>query len=325
MICGKRRVHLLGSSFDDQLSVIGCDYGTISSCLALQEKSFFFAESYTRTRLTIIALNVSNAIRNRKMDKLFSSPLFSAAALDFGIQWVLWLVAAFLKTEKFYDLAGSSTFILLTWQSIRWGGKLYVRQLIQSSCVTIWGLRLGLFLFQRVLQDGKDSRFDKARGNPALFFVFWTLQGVWVWMTLWPTLILNTASKDEKLNWKDYVGWSLWLVGFLIESIADHQKSQFRANPDNKGKWISTGLWGLCQYPNYFGEILMWSSLFLPASSVMSGYQHWSVISPIFVAYLVTRVSGVPLQEGQALKKWGHLAEYRMYRQSTAKLIPYIW
>ncbi|XP_078370011.1 uncharacterized protein LOC144653785 [Oculina patagonica] len=259
------------------------------------------------------------------MDKILSSPLFTAAVLDFGIQWGLWLVASFLQTEKFYDLAGSSTFILLTWQTLRWGRRFHLRQLIQSGCVTLWGLRLGLHLFKRVLHDGKDSRFDKVRGNPGVFWIYWTLQGVWVWLTLLPTLILNTSTKDEKLTLKDYLGWSLWLTGFILESLGDHQKSQFRADPGNKGKWISSGLWSLCRHPNYLGEILMWSSLFLPASSVMSGGQYWSVISPMFVAYLLTRVSGIPILERQGLKRWGHLTEYQKYRQNTAVLIPYIW
>ena len=252
-------------------------------------------------------------------------PLLTAAALDFGIQWSLWVVASIYQTEKFYDLAGSSTFIFLTLQSLRWQRKVNLRQLVQSGCVTVWALRLGLFLFHRIIQDGKDNRFNKVRGSPRLFLIYWTVQGVWVWLTLLPTLILNTSTKDEKLTWRDYLGWSLWLVGFTLEVAADRQKSQFRADPANRGKWISSGLWSLCQYPNYLGEILMWSSLFLPASSVMSGHQYWSAISPMFVAYLVTRVSGIPILERQGLKKWGHLTEYQKYRQNTAVLIPYIW
>ena len=254
-------------------------------------------------------------------------PLLTAAALDFAIQWALWSVAAFYQTEKFYDLAGSSTFVFLTGLTLRWrhkNSKVCLRQLVQSGCVTIWALRLGLFLFHRILQDGKDSRFNKVRGNPRMFWVYWTMQGVWVWMTLLPTLILNTSAKDEKLTWKDYLGWSLWLVGFLLEAVADRQKSQFRSDPANKGKWISSGLWSLCRHPNYLGEILLWSGLFLPASSVMSGHQYWSVISPMFVAYLLIRVSGIPLLERQAMKRWGHLAQYSKYQQNTASLIPYL-
>ena len=253
------------------------------------------------------------------------NPLLTTAALDFGIQWALWAVASILQTEKFFDLAGSSTFIFLTLQSLRWQRKVNLRHLLQSGCVTVWALRLGLFLFHRVIQSGKDSRFDKVRGNPRLFWIYWTVQGVWVWMTLLPTLILNTSDKEEKLTWKDYLGWSLWLIGFVLELVADHQKTQFRADPANKEKWISSGLWSVCRHPNYLGEILLWFGLFLPASSVMSGRQYWSVISPMFVVYVLTRLSGIPILERQGLKRWGHLTEYQKYRQNTAKLIPYIW
>ncbi|XP_068703413.1 uncharacterized protein [Montipora foliosa] len=255
-------------------------------------------------------------------------PLLIIAALDFGIQWALWSVAAFYKTEKFFDLAGSSTFLFLTLLTLRWRYKhsmIHPRQLVQSGCVSIWALRLGLFLFHRVLQAGGDNRFNKVRGYPRRFLLYWTVQGIWVWLTLWPTLILNTSEKDVELTWKDYLGWSLWLVGFALEVAADHQKSWFRDDPANTGKWISTGLWSLCRHPNYLGEILLWSSLFLPASSVMSGHQYWSVISPMSVAYFLTRLSGIPLLERQGLKKWGHLGEYHKYRQNTAKLIPYLW
>ena len=253
------------------------------------------------------------------------NPLFTAAAIDFGIQWICWAVASILQTEKFYDLAGSSTFVFLTLLTLRWQRKVNLRQIIQSGCVTVWGLRLGLYLFHRILQDGKDSRFDKVRGNPRVFFIYWTIQGVWIFMTLLPTLILNASAKDEELTWKDYLGWAFWLIGFILEAGADYQKSQFKANPANKGKWIASGLWSISRHPNYLGEMLMWSSLFLPASAVMSGYQYLSAISPMFVAYLLTRVSGIPLLERQGLKKWGHLPAYQDYRRSTAVLIPYIW
>ena len=255
-------------------------------------------------------------------------PLLTTAALDFAIQWALWSVAAFFQTEKFYDLGGSCTFVFLTLLTLRWrhkNSKLYLRQLVQSGCVSIWALRLGLFLFHRVLKAGKDSRFNKVRGNPSAFWVYWTLQGLWVWMTLLPTLILNTSARDEKLTWKDYLGWSLWVIGFALEVVADHQKSQFRADPANKGKWISSGLWSMCQHPNYLGEILLWSGLFLPASSVMSGRQYWSVVSPMFVVYVLTRLSGIPILEKQGVRRWGHLAEYLKYRQTTATLVPHLW
>ena len=190
-----------------------------------------------------------------------------------------------------------------------------------------WACRLGTFLFIRVLKDGHDKRFDKVRDDPARFFVFWSiqasdnyyekcifykilfLQGVWVWVTLLPTLLLNTERRDPVLGNRDYIGYSLWLVGFLFEVVADMQKSIFRANPDNdvrdsmlyqyhlsinivQGKFISSGLWAISRHPNYFGEILLWFGLYISGSSVFRGYQYLSVVSPVFVGLLITKLSG---------------------------------
>lgn len=252
-------------------------------------------------------------------------PLLEAAAYDFGIQWILWIFAAAFQTEKFYDLAGSSTYIFLAWRTLFSAKRFHLRQLVQTGCVTMWGLRLGSYLFSRILHDGQDSRFDKVRGNPKVFFLYWTIQGVWVFLTLLPTLILNAKQRDEELCWRDYLGWTLWTVGFMLEAVADRQKSLFKSEPANKGKWISSGLWSICRHPNYLGEILLWAGLFLPASSVMKGWEFGSVISPFFVAFLLTRVSGIPIQDRQALKRWGDVSAYQKYRSATAKLIPYIW
>ncbi|EDO44484.1 predicted protein [Nematostella vectensis] len=252
-------------------------------------------------------------------------PLLTAAGFDFGIQWVLWAFASAFRTEKFYDLAGSATYIFLAWQTLLSSGKFNFRQLVQTGCVTAWGLRLGSFLFARVLRDGRDSRFDKVRDNPKVFFIYWSIQGVWVFITLLPTLLLNTKREDPELGWKDYLGWGLWSAGFLLEALADHQKSVFKANPSSKGKWISTGVWSLCRHPNYLGEIVLWTGLFMSASSVMKGVEYGSVISPIFVTFLLTKVSGIPIQDRQALKRWGDVAAYQEYRRKTAMLIPYIW
>lgn len=123
-----------------------------------------------------------------------------------------------------------------------------------------------------------------------------------------------------------FLGYGLFVVGFLFEVIADRQKSSFRAIDANKDKYINSGLWSISRHPNYFGEILLWSGLFLPATSVFKGNAEWaSAVSPFFVALLITKVSGIPILERYADKKWGALAEYQKYKASTAKLIPYIW
>lgn len=146
-----------------------------------------------------------------------------------------------------------------------------------------------------------------------------------MWLTLLPTLILNSKEEDKKLSARDYVGWSVWLAGMLLEAIADYQKFTFRSNPANHDKWISTGLWGVVRHPNYLGEILLWAGLFLSASSTFQGHEFLSVISPIFVAILLTKVSGIPILEKMNMRRWKENPEFLNYIRRTPRLIPYLY
>ncbi len=262
----------------------------------------------------------------RMLGNLLNSPLVKAGIVDVGIQWVLWAIAAYFQTEVFYDLAGSSTFLLLAWLTLNWAGTFHFRQVVQTLCVSVWALRLGSHLFIRILNDkGIDKRFNRTRSNPVRFFIYWTLQAVWIFITLAPSMILNLQRRDQRMQLRDYLGWFLWLVGFLFEATADHQKTLFKSNPENKGKWIQSGLWSISRHPNYFGEITLWMGLCISASSVFSGKDWLSVGSPLFVMFLLTKVSGIPLLERQADKRWGNLSEYQDYKMNTAVLIPYLW
>ncbi|KAI3357721.1 hypothetical protein L3Q82_016131, partial [Scortum barcoo] len=256
-------------------------------------------------------------------DAFMGSTLVKCAVTDLGIQWAGWAAAAALKTEKFYDLAGSGTFILLAHLSRIWGGAGHLRQKVQTGLVTAWGLRLGTFLFMRILKDGHDRRFNNVRDSPGTFFVYWTIQAVWVFMTLLPTLMLNSERRDVPLGTRDYIGWTVWGLGFATEAIADQQKWLFKRNPDNAGKFIQSGLWAYSRHPNYFGEILQWSGLWLSASSVMQGSQYLSVVSPLFVWFLLRYVSGIPILEKQAMKKWGSDPTFQNYIKNTPLLWPF--
>ncbi|XP_063421636.1 uncharacterized protein LOC134706542 [Mytilus trossulus] len=256
---------------------------------------------------------------------LAKSNLVKAAAVDFGIQWACWAVAATLKTEKFYDLAGSSTFFLLALQSLRWNRTYFTRQKVQTGMVMAWAVRLGTFLFTRILKEGHDKRFNKVRDNPRVFWFYWTVQGVWVLLTLLPTLLVNSKKEDQPLTKKDYIGWGLWVAGFILETVADYQKSSFRNNPDNEGQFINVGLWKMVQYPNYLGEIMMWSGLYLTSTSVLKGWEHMAVVSPMFLTFLLTKLSGIPLQEKSAMRRYGSNPDYLQHIQNTKKLIPFMW
>jgi steroid 5-alpha reductase family enzyme len=129
-----------------------------------------------------------------------------------------------------------------------------------------------------------------------------------------------SSSEGLVLNPLFYLGFILFVIGFSIEVIADHQKTVFRAIKENKDKFISTGLWSKSQHPNYFGEILLWSSIAIMSFSSLSGTQYLTMISPIFTYVLLVYISGVRMLDDMGNKKWGHLEEYKQYKQNTPVL-----
>jgi len=249
--------------------------------------------------------------------------LIGAAIVDFGIQIVGWALAVTLKSEKFYDLLGSVAYLAVALGSLSYGGFYYTRQLVMTTMVCVWTLRLGTFLVLRVIKTGGDSRFNTLKHQPLNFLVAWVLQGVWVWIVSLPLLLLNSASTNPKLGaWTDVLGQLLWAVGFLVETTADFQKLAFKSDPQNKGKFINTGLWKYARYPNYFGEICLWIGVFLGCSATFTGAEWVSVVSPLFVAFLLLFVSGVPLQERQAQERWGNDPAFVAHRAQTNLLVP---
>ncbi|CAL4061962.1 unnamed protein product, partial [Meganyctiphanes norvegica] len=219
---------------------------------------------------------------------------------------------------------GSSTFLLLAYLNFRWNADEHPRQLIQTCCICLWAFRLGIFLFIRVMLAGQDKRFGKALNNPIRFLFSWTMQGVWVILTLLPSIICVTSPQQRPLGLRDYIGWGFWALGFIIEILADYQKTRWRNNPANEDKFINVGLWSISRHPNYFGEIMLWFGLYISASATFSGYEYFSVLCPLFNYLLITRISGIPLLESYANKKWGATPQYLAYVRDTPVLIPFI-
>jgi len=246
------------------------------------------------------------------------------AAIDFGIQTTLSVVAIVKKTEKFYDLAGGNTFTLLAASALLLQDKdstVSFRQKMNCAMVGLWATRLSCFLFWRVLKSGEDRRFRQAKQNNKMFFSFWLMQGAWVFLAGLPVWITNVRNHDsDEIDGYMMAGWSIFAAGFLIETIADLQKTLWRANPLNKGKWINKGLWALCQHPNYFGEIMLWFGIYLANVSSFQGWEHIGLISPVFTFLLLRYVSGVPLLQKYAKKKWGNDAAWRKYNETTPLL-----
>ena len=242
--------------------------------------------------------------------------------LAYLINWVVFVPSNIAKTEHYFDLTGSATYVTVTLVAILFSDELDARALIVGALVIVWALRLGSFLFRRIRRDGRDGRFDKIKTDPLRFFMTWTIQGLWVLLTLACALAIITGTERQSIGWVAIVGIIVWIAGFATEVIADRQKSAFKSDPANHGRFITTGLWAWSRHPNYFGEIVLWIGVAIIALPVLSGWQWVTLVSPVFVIVLLTKISGLPMLEARAEERWGDEAEFRRYTDNTPVLIP---
>jgi steroid 5-alpha reductase family enzyme len=273
----------------------------------------------------IVFLMVSAVGNNSVILNEYSAVLY-CAVICIGIQWVAWIPASIGKTERYYDLTGGLTYLTVVGFSL-WAGSQSetpsLRELIVSLLVVIWSLRLSSFLYLRIHRTGKDGRFDQLKTSPIRFLVPWTLQGLWVFLTMIVVIVINSqADSASPLGIWDGIGLSIWILGFGIEAIADNQKTVFNKESNNQGKWIDSGLWSYSRHPNYLGEILLWTGIAFFGISSFTGLERVAWISPIFIYLLLTKVSGIPILDKRALEKWGDDPEYQKYRDKTPALIP---
>lgn len=244
------------------------------------------------------------------------------ALLAYVINWAMFIPSNLAKTEHYFDLTGSATYLAVTAVALGLSDDLDARAVIAAAMVAVWALRLGSFLFRRVRRDGRDGRFDEIKIDPLRFFMTWTLQGLWVLLTIAAALAIITSVERQSIGWIAIVGIVVWILGFAIEALADRQKSVFKQDPSNTGRFITTGLWSWSRHPNYFGEIVLWTGIAIMAVPILSGWRWIVLISPVFVTLLLTRVSGIPMLEARAEERWGDDEEFRAYTRRTSVLIP---
>ncbi|MGZ5382918.1 MAG: DUF1295 domain-containing protein [Acidimicrobiia bacterium] len=242
--------------------------------------------------------------------------------LAYVINWVVFVPSNRARTEHYFDLTGSVTYVTVTAVALLLSKDLDARAVIVGVMVGVWAFRLGSFLFRRVRRDGRDGRFDRIKTDPLRFFMTWTLQGLWVLLTLACALAIITGNERRSIGWVAIVGMGIWVAGFAIEAVADQQKSAFKKNTTNEGRFITSGLWAWSRHPNYFGEITLWTGIAIMALPVLSGWRWATLISPVFVVVLLTRVSGIPMLEARAEKRWGDDEEFQTYTRTTPVLIP---
>jgi len=250
-------------------------------------------------------------------------PVFALlVGLAFLIQWLVFIPAYWRQTEKYFDLTGSLTYIIISTLALFLSAGVDGRAILMWALVVIWAVRLGTFLFSRIKKAGKDDRFDEIKPSFIRFLNVWTIQGLWVTFTMAAALVTITTANRKELDLLALIGFLVWVFGFAMEVVADYQKRRFNANLNNKGKFIQSGLWSRSRHPNYFGEIVLWIGVMIIALPVLQGWQWVALISPVFVTLLLTRVSGIPLLEKKADQKWGGQADYEAYKKETPMLIP---
>ncbi len=272
-----------------------------------------------------VTLSLLIAIAGSNNSTLYDGmPIFLlCASVGFVLHWLGFIPAYLFQTEHYFDLIGSISYVATGALAFALAPSFDTRGLVVATLVCVWAVRLGSFLFIRVKKAGQDRRFTQIKTKFFRFLLTWTLGGTWVFITMAAGLAAMTSQSQSPVDAFLVVGATLWVIGFGIEVVADQQKTAFRKDPANAEKFISSGLWSISRHPNYFGEIILWIGIAVIALPVLEGWQWVTLVSPVFVSFLLLKVSGVPMLENNAESRWGNDPEFRQYKAKTPTLIPY--
>ncbi len=242
----------------------------------------------------------------------------------FGIMTLLWLLSLLFRDSSIVDIFWGAGFVASVWIAFAaTEGTAGARDWLIAVLVTIWGLRLSLYILFRNVGKGEDFRYAKMRADSQgkwwlqSYFKVFIIQGLLMWLIASPLTAVNLPSANDSLGVVDYIGLGIWGIGFFFEAVGDFQLSRFKANPENKGKVLDRGVWRYTRHPNYFGDAAQWWGFFLIAAA-SGGW--WTVFSPIIMTVLLVKVSGVALLE-QTLKS--DKPGYKEYVERTSAFIPW--
>ena len=261
---------------------------------------------------------------------MLSSPVFLSLLISVGFNLLVFLFAFKYQTDKLTDITYATTFGVIAIALLYLYSDMdHTYRLLLCAMPVIWAIRLGAYLFRRVLIKGKDHRFDAFRHIWWRFGRFWIIQGTSIWVIALPYIVAlssTTEQADAALQsiWLP-IGVVVFLIGFLIETIADAQKFKFRSNPENEGKFMAEGLFKIVRFPNYTGEIIVWTGIFMACIPVLQGFEWATIISPIWIVGLLVGLSGIPFLERSNKKRYGHLESFQKYKKETKKLLPGIY
>ena len=242
-----------------------------------------------------------------------------------GMMGILWLYSIYLKNVSIVDIFWGMGFVVCGLVYAYYSDALYLRQKIVLVLVSVWGLRLSIYLLIRNYGKEEDYRYREFRHRYGAerywwfsFFQVFLLQGVLILIISLPILGVFQKTLSDDLNFLDFLGLLIWSLGFFFETVGDYQLAVFKRDPSNKGKLLTSGLWRYTRHPNYFGDAAVWWGFGL--FSVASG-AYWHALPALLMTYLVLKVSGVSLLEESLSKvKPG----YEDYARRTSAFIPWI-
>lgn len=249
--------------------------------------------------------------------------VFYLLLISLGINGIFFILAAILRRDVFTNITYSFTFIVLALLVYFTEAPTTIVQTFTVFAVVAWGLRLGTYLFYRILHIKVDHRFDDRRDNVIKLGVFWLLQAITVWIVMLPVYGIVSEGMAGFLSPYLFIpGYIVFTIGLVIESVADAQKYRFKTNSENKGKFMSSGIWKYSRHPNYFGEILVWWGISYPGVFLFTGITWVYMIGPVFITLRLLFVSGIPLLEKTAEAKWGNDHAWVEYKKRTSVLVP---
>ncbi len=248
-------------------------------------------------------------------------PIIEATKVVGASVFVLWLISIRIRDVSIADIWWGPGFAVIAWvvgfhtdpEPIRYG--------LVTGVMTLWALRLAGFMAKRNLGHGEDRRYQAMRGDSAHFwwvalFQVFIFQGALQIIIALP--VFAAAHGHAPLGVLDAVGLIIALAGVVIEGLADHQLTQFKANPANQEKVMDQGLWGYSRHPNYFGNAVIWVGMALVGLS--AGGPWWTLLGPALMIFLLLKVSGVAMLESTITER---RPAYRQYINEVSAFVPW--
>lgn len=237
---------------------------------------------------------------------------------------VIWLISVLIKNASIVDIFWGIGYVLVNAYYFLNTNDYSTRKILVLILVTVWGLRLSIHILWRNWGKPEDYRYREFRKNYGekrywwfSYFQVFLLQGVLLWLISAPLLAINLYITNDSLNFFDLAGIIIWLIGFTFEAGGDWQLAQFKANPDNKGKLLTSGFWRYTRHPNYFGDAAVWWGFGL--LGIASG-SYLPILGSVLMTLLLLKVSGVAMLE-RTLKK--NKPGYLEYSEHTNAFIPW--